>query len=476
MGLYFYKQHCLLFGKRFWGKKILKFLHFSDVHLGHRQYNLSLRRKDMYYSFLSTIKTGIEEQVDFVLLCGDLFHHKNVTAQTLSNAEQGLQQFLTHQIPVVLIQGNHDAKLYKQDMTWLEYLHRKKTAILLQADVTDSSLSFKQYDQQHPSSHAGFIDINNTRIFGLQYSGQQTSDRLQQIPDAIQQVNDEFGKATWTILMGHFGVEGHIPGITGGVSEETLSPLRKVVDYVSLGHLHKQYSENNWIFNPGSLEAHDTREATWDLGYYLTTMSKEKGVHAVHHLSKRRPFYKIVFSVDRFHSKEELLHGFKRKLSVEESSVQEMQQESYFQDEQGVRQPIIDLRLKGQLHFSRSLLDIDELLQLVEQAMHAVKVQPSDATESLETKEILRSIEGGRDAIFDEDGHVNQDRLEQAVFTMKAGEDDRFNHEKKQVAQILVSLKTELLTGENPEDVAKTLQKKRRQFFPTEEEQKEEAT
>ena len=427
----------------------------------------------MYYSFLSTIKTGIEEEVDFVLLCGDLFHHKNVTAQTLSNAEQGLQQFTNHHIPIVFNQGNHDAKLYRQDMTWLEYLHRKKIGVLLQADISDSNLIFKPYDEGHPSSHAGFIDIKDTRIFGLQYSGQQTSERLQQIPEAIQQVNDEFGQANFTILIGHFGVEGHIPGITGGVSEETLAPLQEVVDYLALGHLHKQYSENNWIFNPGSLEAHDTREATWDLGYYLTTLTKDNGVQAVHHLSKRRPFHKIVFSVDRFHSKEELLHGFKRKLSVEKESIEEVQKQSHFQNEKGDRQPIIDLRLKGQLHFSRSLLDINELIDLIEKETDAVKVQPSDATESLETQEILRSIEGGRDAIFDEDGHVNRDQLEQAVFTMKAGEDDRFNQKKQQVAQILFSLKMELLSGENPEDVAETLQKKRKKYFPTEAEQGE---
>jgi hypothetical protein len=180
--------------------------------------------------------------------------------------------------------------------------------------------------------------------------------------------------------------------------------------------------------------------------------------------------------VDRFHSKEELLHGFKRKLSVEKESIEEVQKQSYFQNETGFRQPIIDLRLKGQLHFSRSLLDINELIDLIENETDAVKVQPSDATESLETQEILRSIEGGRDAIFDEDGHVNRDRLEQAVFTMKAGEDDRFNQKKQQVAQILFSLKVELLSNENPEDVAETLQKKRKKYFPTEEEQGEDAS
>ncbi len=456
------------------GEDSLKFLHFSDVHLGHRQYNMALRRQDMYYSFLSTIEEGIAADVDFVVLCGDLFHHKNVTAQTLSNAEQGLSRFVAQDIPIVLIQGNHDAKLYKEDMTWLEYLHRKKKSILLQADVTETDLSFRKYDANDPGSHAGFVDIGEGRIFGLQYSGQRTIERLQQLAPAIQTVNDTYGKPDWTILLGHFGVEGHIPGLTGGVPGLTLEPLSDVIDYIALGHLHKQYSENNWIFNPGSLEAHNTREATWDLGYYIVEISKEKAVKATHVFSKRRPFYKIVFSVDRFHSKEELLNGFQQKLRIEQQFLQKMQEKPFFQNETGIRKPIIDLRLKGRLHFSRSLLNIDELLSLVEKNTQAIKVQPSDATESIETGEVINEIEGGRDAIFDEDGHVNRERLEHAVFKMKAGEDDRFASEKKNIAEVLIALKTELLANESPEDIAETLQKKRKTLFPTDDESVEE--
>ena len=431
---------------------------------------MTLRQKDMQYSFLSTIEKGIQHQVNAVLLCGDLFHHKNVTAQTLNNAENGLQRLSNHNIPVLFIQGNHDAKLYKQDMTWLEYLHRKKRGILLQANTSEDELSFEQYNSKSPGSHAGFVDINNVRIFGLQYSGQRTIERLQQLPTAIKKVNKEFGKPDFTILMGHFGVEGHIPGITGGVPEEVLSQLIGYIDYLSLGHLHKNYSENNWVFNPGSLEAHDTREATWDLGYYITTFSEKNGVEATHYFSKRRPFHKIVFSVDRYDSKEALLHGFNRKIGVEKTTVEELQNQPHFQDENGIRQPIIDLRLKGQLRFSRSLLNIEELIDNVEEQLDAVKVQPSDATESLESRVILNEIEGGRDSIFDEEGHVNRALLEQVVFSMKAGEDDRYSSQKQHVSDVLVELKKELLAGENPEDIAETIQKKRKQLFPIEEE------
>jgi DNA repair exonuclease SbcCD nuclease subunit len=428
----------------------------------------------MYYSFLQTINEGIKQNIDFVLICGDLFHHKNVTAQTLSNAEKGLTLFAEKKIPTILIQGNHDAKLYREDMTWLEYLHRKQKSILLQADITETGLSFQQYNKKQLGSHAGFVDIGNGRIFGLQYSGQRTIERLQQVKTAIQQVNDEYGTPDWTILLGHFGVEGHIPGLTGGVPMDEIKNLSTLVDYLALGHLHKQYSEKNWVFNPGSLEAHDTRESTWDLGYYLTEISKGKTVKATHVLSKRRPFHKIVFSVGRFQSKEALMHGFKRKLGVEQEYLEKLQQQQHFQKENKKRQPIIDLRLRGQLQFSRSRLDLEELILLIEDKTNAIKVQPSDATESIETGEIINEIQGGRAAIFDEDGHLNRSRLEQAVFSLKAGEDARYCREKEQIASVLIALKKELLAREPPEDIAETLQKKRHQLFPIDTQSSEE--
>lgn len=454
----------------------MKFLHLSDVHLGHRQYNLAQRSQDMYQSFLDTINEGIQQSVDFVVLSGDLFHHKNVTAQTLNHAEYGLILFKKQDIPTVLIQGNHDAKLYKQDMTWLEYLHRKQTCVLLQADITESNLSFQPYEMENPGSHAGFIDIGNVRIFGLQYSGQRTSERLRLIPQAIQEVNDTYGKKQWTLLLGHFGIEGHIPGITGGICMEDLTPLRSTIDYLALGHLHKQYTEQNWIFNPGSLEAHNTREATWDLGYYITDLTGEKSIQATHHPSKRRPFYKIEFSVGRFQSKERLMHGFKRKLGIEQQYLEKVLQEPQYLDQGNRRQPVIDLRLRGQLQFSRSLLDLDELIQLIEEATNALKVQPSDATESIESGEIINEIEGGREAIYDEDGQVNRGRLEQAVYQMKAGEDARFSPQKHNIAILLTELKNELLANEPPEDIASTIQKKRKELFPKDDEIKEEST
>ncbi len=442
------------------------FMHFADAHIGHRQYNMKLRRDDMYMSFRTTIKEGLDEDIDFAVFSGDLFHHKKVNARALRDAERGMDIFGKNDVPVAVVQGNHDSKLYKEDLTWLEYLHSKGKVILLEADFTEDGPIYEKHDFEEPGKSSRFVDIDGVRIFGLQYSGQRTSERLSMIKDEIERVNEEFGEPESTILMGHFGIEGHIPGMSGGISYNDIAPLEDLVDYVALGHLHKNYSHGDWVFNPGSLEAHDTREATWDLGYYIGETTDDGNIEVEHRLSKRRPFYRIEFSVEGYDDKEELMDGFEEKVDEEIDGLRGIQDEEHHLKRGERRKPVLDLRLKGLLQFSRSVLDIDELMDIVEEKTEAVKVQPSDATESIETKKVIEEIEGGRDEIFDESGQLDRQKLENAVFQMKAEEDSRYRGKKEEVSKTLIAVKRELLSNEPPENIAQDIRKRRRDLFP----------
>ena len=45
--------------------------------------------------------------------------------------------------------------------------------------------------------------------------------------------------------------------MAGALRYSDLLPLKAAgIDYLGLGHIHKQYDVEDWIFNPGSLEAH----------------------------------------------------------------------------------------------------------------------------------------------------------------------------------------------------------------------------
>ena len=51
----------------------MKFIHAADLHLGYRQYGLAERFNDFSRVFRHIVDQAIEQQVDFVLLAGDLF-------------------------------------------------------------------------------------------------------------------------------------------------------------------------------------------------------------------------------------------------------------------------------------------------------------------------------------------------------------------------------------------------------------------
>lgn len=442
-----------------------RFVHFSDAHVGHRQYGVKKRRDDMYMTFRSTILDAVDNEADFAVFSGDLFHNKNVNARALSDAENGLAEFFKAEIPVVGIQGNHDANLYKEDLNWLEYLHSRERLVLLEADLKGEGPVFEKHDFEEPGTSSGYVDIDGVRVFGLQYLGQRTGDYLEEVAEAIQKVNEKDGEPEMTILLGHFGIEDHVPGMAGGISFNQLEPLEEVVDYLGLGHLHKQYSHGEWVFNPGSLEAHNTREAQWDHGYY-TVDCNSNGFDAEFSHSKRRPFYRVEFVVDNYNTPEEFEKGFEQKIDEALPNLRSKQQQDRYKAGDSVRDSVIDLHLKGLLQFSRSQLDIDWVREFVEEKMDALYVNISDATESKETASILQDLDDGEDAVRDEDGQIDRGKLESAVFRKLAGQDSRFRDKEDEVAETLSVVKRSVLADESPESVAETVKNRRRDLFP----------
>ena len=68
-----------------------RFLHLADVHLGFDRYDSKERTQDFYYAFNDALeKYAIAPQVDFVLIAGDLFEHRNIQPATLNQAQLGI--------------------------------------------------------------------------------------------------------------------------------------------------------------------------------------------------------------------------------------------------------------------------------------------------------------------------------------------------------------------------------------------------
>jgi DNA repair protein SbcD/Mre11 len=66
---------------------IIRFIHTADIHLG-KTYRNSLGENERYEDFFrclsGIVKDALDEEVDFVLICGDLFHTGQILPRTFA--------------------------------------------------------------------------------------------------------------------------------------------------------------------------------------------------------------------------------------------------------------------------------------------------------------------------------------------------------------------------------------------------------
>ncbi len=146
-------------------------------------------------------------------------------------------------IKAVAITGNHDAARYHAGISWLDYLAETEYLVLLQQPTyTDGQLNLFPWD-----GHDGnYIDIGRIRIVGVPYLGASIQTVLADLPHALAAIHDP--DIVFTALMLHAGLEGEMPRIAGGLTQNDLALLKQHVNYLAMGHLHKPFERENWIY------------------------------------------------------------------------------------------------------------------------------------------------------------------------------------------------------------------------------------
>ncbi|KKL26538.1 hypothetical protein LCGC14_2394310, partial [marine sediment metagenome] len=84
----------------------IRFAHLSDCHLG--AWRNEILNQMGYDAFTQTITNIIEENVDFVIISGDLFDISNPKVDVLDLAVRELKKLHDKNIPVYGIMGSHD--------------------------------------------------------------------------------------------------------------------------------------------------------------------------------------------------------------------------------------------------------------------------------------------------------------------------------------------------------------------------------
>lgn len=326
-----------------------RFIHAADIHLGYAQYNLVERENDFAKAYLAVIEHAIDVRADFVLIAGDLFHRANADAVMLYQARAGLQRLRRTGIPVIAVEGNHDAQHARTHLSWMEYLADSEELLTL-LNVTTAANGLRQLAPWEPDSGRGsYVDVAGARIYGMKYYGALTARFLAEVADQV-----EPGPDGYTLFMMHTGMEGQVPHMHGGLTANDLAPIRDTVDYVALGHVHKRLQLDNWVFNPGSTETNSMDEIEWPHGFFdvrVDTDVRPKHVVTAIETPTLRPFRRITVTTDETDTLSEFVARVEERIDRRRDIPPEA---------------VVELSLGGTASFKRQDVPIDVLTAAVE--------------------------------------------------------------------------------------------------------------
>ena len=333
-----------------------RFLHLADVHLGYNKYDSPERTKDFFRAFKDALeKYALSPPVDFVLIAGDLFEQRQILPAILNQAQLCLDLLQQAGIPVLAIEGNHDYEPYGTSTSWLRYLSGWEKLILLKPDNEDCLQPWNPHEKT-----GSYLDLPcGVRVIGSRWYGVTAPQAIQKLATSI--ANLPPGPEA-TVMMFHHGLEGQVARYKGALRYQDFLPLQAAgVDYLALGHVHRTYSAENWIFNPGSVEANSVAENQDQnpRGVYLVEISPE-GLNAT--LKRdyyQRPIHRLLLKADPQQTPADL----------EQAAIALIQS----QIKQGMTQAaIVELRIHGSIGFNRQDLEIRALQAQLQQLSQAL--------------------------------------------------------------------------------------------------------
>ncbi len=411
----------------------MRFMHVADLHLGNQQYNLDVRFNDFYLAFRKTVDIALESGIDVYVIAGDLFHKAAVNPLTLLQAEDGLRALREAGIKVLAVSGNHDRPRGRDSFSWLHYLHRNEYLHLLEPDleVNDSCLGPEE----------GYVDIDGVRFIGVPWYGASSSAVMNRVSNDIDGLSRDGIRNS--VLITHAGIENQVPDVGGCLRLSDLSPLRKHVQYIATGHLHKPFVVDDWIHNPGAIENCDFNEEAFRVhgkGAFIVEMQADGFVAVEKVVVAGRPFFTLSFATDIYSSPTELQSALRERLRNDSKSWQTNGQ-----------QPLVRVVLHGHLAFDRSELDFDDDVRLLQSELNLLLLRLHPAVDGYNI-----SLSTGDEIPFD--------ILEKQVFEELARTDIRYSHSAEAWGIFMRQIKDLALRDMPPDEIYEQFREQTRRF------------
>ena len=195
-----------------------KFAHLADCHLGGWRYE---ELRDLNFkSFQKTIQTCIEENVEFILISGDLFDSAYPSIDILKETFAEFRKIKQANIPVYIIAGSHDFST--SGKTFLDVLEKAGFCKNVE-DITVEEDKIKLKPHLH----------KDIAIFG--YSGRKSGMEIEELRKV------EFDSIhPFTIFMIHTTISD----VVGTIPMDSIDKLKlPLADYYAMGHIHQVFEK-----------------------------------------------------------------------------------------------------------------------------------------------------------------------------------------------------------------------------------------
>jgi len=416
----------------------VRFLHMADIHLGYQQYNCRARFDDFGHAFLHAVDQACERGADAVLLAGDLFEKRTVDPLAMRQAVEGLEKLRAAQIPVIAVEGNHERAHYRDQYSWLEFLDAIGLITLLNPSLEDGRLRLDPYS---PERGGAYVDLQGgVRVYGLKYYGASTDRVLELLAQSLAE--QEGPPPAYSILLMHAGVEGILPRCSGVASRRAIELLRPWINYLALGHIHKPYELDGWVYNPGSLETWAMDEAEWtDRGFYIVDLAARSPMaHRAQLIpTPRRRFIRLRVSVTACPHPQAVYDAVRAKVQAAAEARH---------SPQGKEPAVVELTLEGSLSFDRLELDLGQVETIVKESLQPLLARVQNMATPPEFEVRLRQC-------------ATRAELEHQVLCELIERDERFRGAAGQWAEVALELKRMALDGSPPDAVVDYLRERR---------------
>lgn len=216
----------------------MKFLHLSDLHLGRRLCELDLF-EDQAHILAQCVEMASQNQVDGVLVAGDIYDRNVPTVGAVNLLDEFLSQLNQLNIPVYLISGNHDSA---DRLGFGSRLLASRGVYL--ASSFEGRLEHYQLEDEHGTLHLWALPFIRPSMVRSQWPQEQIDDYTQAVEVVIRHA--QLDPSARNVLMAHQFVtaSGRCPetcdseSLSLGTLDHVEARAFDGFDYVALGHLH----------------------------------------------------------------------------------------------------------------------------------------------------------------------------------------------------------------------------------------------